>query len=264
MSARKARPGIGFCVDPLTVRYGSFSSRLPIIHSPQRPVDIQNQSTKDANMHWIDPAHLPETNGTVDRFLLNPHGDADGLLLTDGMEVHFPPHMSKQVVAALKSGDKVKIRGIRPRGAEMVAAVSLEAIDGKQIIDQGPPKEGPDHKPGKKHATDAHKPMDVEGVVKHVLHGPRGEKRGALLEDGRIVRIPPHAADLLHELLAPGKKLAVRGEGLTNALGTVVDAHEISASLAHLRPVEPKKPHEHAEHKHGKHDEHATKHAPAA
>ena len=29
-------------------------------------------------MHWIDPAHLPETKGKVDRFLLNPHGDADG------------------------------------------------------------------------------------------------------------------------------------------------------------------------------------------
>ena len=28
-------------------------------------------------------------------------------------------------------------------------------------------------------------------MVKHVLHGPRGEKRGALLEDGTIVRIPP-------------------------------------------------------------------------
>jgi hypothetical protein len=101
MSARTARSGTGFCVDPLTVRHGSFSNRLPIIHSPQRPVDIQSQSTKDTNMHWIDPAHLPETKGTVDRFLLNPHGDADGLLLTDGMEVHFPPHMAKKVVAAL-------------------------------------------------------------------------------------------------------------------------------------------------------------------
>jgi len=146
----------------------------------------------------------------------------------------------------------------------MVAAVSLEAADGTQIVDPGPPKEDHDHKPGKKHAAEAHKPMDVEGVVKRVLHGPRGEKRGALLEDGRIVRIPPHAADLLDELLAPGKKLAARGEGLTNVLGTVVDAHEIGATLAHLRPVGPKKPHEHAEDKHGKHDEHTKKHAPAA
>ena len=55
-------------------------------------------------MDWIDSAYLPETKGTLDRFLLNPHGDADGLLLTDGMEVHFPPHMSKPVVAATGGG----------------------------------------------------------------------------------------------------------------------------------------------------------------
>src|ERR1019366_4567505 len=81
-----------------------------------------NQSTEEANMHWLDPAHLPETKGTVDRFLLNPHGEADGLLLKHGMEVHFPPHLSAQVVAALKPGAAVKIRGVRPRGAEMVDA----------------------------------------------------------------------------------------------------------------------------------------------
>jgi len=137
-------------------------------------------------MHWIDPAYLPEITGTVDLFLLNPHGEADGLILADGMEVHFPPHMAKQVVAALKSGETVKIRGVRPRGTEMIAAVSLEAADGTQIVDQGPPDEDHDHKPGKKHAADAREPMDVEGVVKRLLHGPRGETRGALLEDARM------------------------------------------------------------------------------
>jgi hypothetical protein len=215
-------------------------------------------------MHWIDSAYLPETKGTLDRFLLNPHGDADGLLLTDGMEVHFPPHMSRPVVAAFKSGDKVKIRGVRPRGTEMVAAVSLEAADGKQIIDLGPSEEPHGRGHGKGHASDASEPMDVEGVVQRVLHGPKGETRGALLEDGRIVRIRPHTADLLHELLAHGKKLAARGEGLTNALGTVLDANEIGVSLANLLPVEPKKAQQHGEHKHGKHGGHEKKHAPSA
>ena len=52
------------------------------------------QHTGDDKMYWIDPAYLPETKGVVDRFLINSHGDADGLLLKDGKEVHFPPHMS--------------------------------------------------------------------------------------------------------------------------------------------------------------------------
>jgi hypothetical protein len=96
---------------------------------------------EEINMHWIDPAHLLETKGTVDRFLINPHGDADGLLLAGGKEIHFPPHMSKLVVAALKPGDHVKVRGVHPRGVDMISAVSLQAGDATPIVDNGPPKE---------------------------------------------------------------------------------------------------------------------------
>lgn len=103
-------------------------------------------------MHWIDPACLPETKGTVGRFLINPHGDADGLLLKDGKEVHFPPHLSAAGLTVLKPGDHVKVRGVRPRGVDMVAAVSIQAGDAPAIVDNGPPKDrGPqkrDARPG--------------------------------------------------------------------------------------------------------------------
>ena len=197
-------------------------------------------------MHWIDPGYLPETKGVVDRFLINSHGDADGLLLKDGKEVHFPPHMSTAVLAAVKPGDAIKVRGVRPRGVDMVAAVSMQAGDAPAVVDNGPPKkEGPqnghDHR-GEKHTKpELHKHTDVQGVVAHVLHGPKGEKRGALLEDGIIVRMPSQAAELLHDNLAPGRKLAARGVELTNDLGTVLDAHEIGVALSALHPVEPKK-----------------------
>ena len=156
-------------------------------------------------MHWLDPDHLPETQGIADRFLLDPHGKADGLLLKSGQQVHFPPHMSAKAVAAIKLGSAVKIRGVRPRGADLVAAVSLEAADGTTIVDHGPPKPEGDHEADKLPPPDGRKPMDAEGVVRHVLHGPKGEARGALLEDGRIVRMPAHTAAALHPTLAPGQ-----------------------------------------------------------
>ena len=53
-------------------------------------------------MHWLDPDFLPEVSGTFDRFLLNSHGDADGMLLIDGTEVHFPPHISAELRAAIR------------------------------------------------------------------------------------------------------------------------------------------------------------------
>ena len=38
-----------------------------------------------------DPAQLPATRGAVARYSLTPLGDVDGLILTDGTEVHLPP-----------------------------------------------------------------------------------------------------------------------------------------------------------------------------
>ena len=30
-------------------------------------------------MHWVDPDYLPETKGTFERFIVNHHGEADGV-----------------------------------------------------------------------------------------------------------------------------------------------------------------------------------------
>ncbi len=51
-------------------------------------------------MHWLDPSYLPVTTGTVHQFVLNPHGDADGMIFTCGTEVQFPPHMAPEICAA--------------------------------------------------------------------------------------------------------------------------------------------------------------------
>ena len=68
-------------------------------------------------MHWIDPDYLPEITGTVDQFLVNKHGEADGFLLADGGEVHVPPHLSSRLLRNFRPGSKVRVRGVRPRGA---------------------------------------------------------------------------------------------------------------------------------------------------
>jgi hypothetical protein len=203
-------------------------------------------------MHRLDPDYLPEITGTVDRFLLNPHGDSDGMILTDGSEVHFPPHLSNKVRKAIRPGETIKVRGVRPRSADLIAAVAIETSDGKRIVDDGPPKDHEEEKKDRKHAAKAErKPMQAEGVVQRALHGPKGEVRGALLEDGRMIRFPAREAEGLAELLSPGARLAVRGEGLATEVGTVIEAREIGASDDSLRPFKPKKP---KHDKHAKHD----------
>ena len=186
-------------------------------------------------MHWLDPDHLPKVVGAVDRFLINPHGQIDGLLLTDEMEVHLPPHLSREIRAAVTPGSSISVFGVRPRDTEMIVAVAIETGSGHRIVDNGPPKEKHDDTP-------RHLPMEAEGVVRRPLHGPKGEARGALLEDGRIVRVPPHEARPREALLRPGARLAVRGPGLTVDGATVIDAKELGTSMTSLEPVTPKAP----------------------
>lgn len=98
-------------------------------------------------MHWIDPDCLPQTRGTVTRFLLNPHGELDGFVLDDSRQVHFPPHLSKQLARNVKIGDAVTVRGIKPRGADMIAAVAVMTKAGRTILDEGPDSDGKHHPP---------------------------------------------------------------------------------------------------------------------
>ena len=86
-----------------------------------------------------------------------------------------------------------------------------------------------------------HQTMQAEGPIRHVLHGPKGEARGASLEDGTIIRFPPHEVERIAHLLSPGRRLAVRGEGLTSEFGTVIEAREAGPSADKLQPLKPKK-----------------------
>jgi hypothetical protein len=210
-------------------------------------------------MHWIDPDHLPETGGTFERFLLNPHGDADGMIFADGTEVHFPPHMGRDVAAAIggRNGARVNVRGVKPRNSDLIAAVAIDVQGAGRVIDNGPPEK---HKKPHEHGRKAdRRPMEAAGTIRRVLHGPKGEARGVLLDDGMIVRIAPHEAKDKSALLSPGASFAARGDGIVCDLGTVIEARAIGKRADDLKPLKPGKPkHEGPKHKHDDHDREAA------
>jgi hypothetical protein len=174
-------------------------------------------------MHWIDPDCLPETRGTVTHFLLNPHGELDGFVLGQSRQVHFPPHLSKQIARRIAIGDAVTVRGIKPRGVDMIAAVAVTTKDGRAIID-----EGPDHDAKHRHAEVVQRAMEASGAVRLSLFGPKGELRGALLDDGTSLRMPPHAAQALSDYLAPGAHVHAWGYGVKNRNGRCIEVDEIA------------------------------------
>jgi hypothetical protein len=197
-------------------------------------------------MHWIDPDCLPETKGKLERFVVNPHGEIDGLVLKGGKDeatlVHVPPHLGAEIETAVHPGDTVRVLGVRPRGAHMIAAVALIAADGQAIVDNGPDDKHHKRYHKRAHKTTHRKCLKIAGTVRLSLYAPKGELRGALLEDGSIVRIGPKEAQRFAKLLQPGASVAVRGDGIETSHGRVVEGREIGSNLDDLKPAKRPKP----------------------
>jgi hypothetical protein len=86
-------------------------------------------------MYSLGMDDVPHVTSGVDRFLVNPHGDTDGLVLTNGLEVHFPPYFSTEALAVVRAGDRVTVYGVVPRATTTLSAVAIETEDGRRIGD---------------------------------------------------------------------------------------------------------------------------------
>jgi hypothetical protein len=75
-------------------------------------------------------------SGTVARFLVNPPGDVDGLVLTSGDEVRFPPHLGQMVVTALggRTGTPITASGYGARNAFGTAVEADSMVVGNQTL----------------------------------------------------------------------------------------------------------------------------------
>jgi hypothetical protein len=163
-----------------------------------------------------------------------------------------PPHIGAEIEAAIKIGEMIRVRGIRPRRADIVAAVAVIATNGDTILDNGP-----DHKDNRKvpHGDSKPERVDVEGVVRMSLFGPKGEPRGALLEDDTVVRIGSKEAAALAKPLCPSSPVAVRGTGLQTKHGRVIAAEEVGPNRRSLKRVKAPKHKDESKHKKLRDDE---------
>lgn len=184
-------------------------------------------------------AQIPTQQGQLKQFLLNPRGDIDGLILADGTEVNTPPHLSEQLAATFKPGDNINVAGLRAASLPLVQAVSLTNVQtGKTVTDEGPDRVG-GRRPPAPPAPGAERDGDsLQGQIVQLLHGPRGDVNGALLQDGTALRLPPHEALRLQALLKTGQNVAVRGELVANAQGRAFRVSALGADANSLQTLD--------------------------
>lgn len=169
-----------------------------------------------------------QIDGTIAQYLLNPNGEADGLLLMDGTQIKFPPHMSADLVRTVKPNDSIAARGNREQSQVFHAFTITNTATNASVV-EARPSEFARRLPPELRGVNL-KPMEAGGNIKAVLHAPRGEVEGAVLADGTVIRIQPEAGAQFANLFVKGAAVSVKGYGTTNALGRALLVTEIGAS----------------------------------
>jgi len=183
------------------------------------------------------PAAAPQAgtvaSGRVQQWLVNPNGEADGLLLADGTQIAFAPHLSAAVMQMLKPGDTVQVSGWRAPNVPVVRMQSLVA-NGRSLTDQPP---APGMAPPPLREPGALSAMSAGGRIERLLYNDRGDVHGVVLADKTIVRFPPHIGATYGAQLQAGAQLHARGWGTRGAQGTALEATSLGQTADTVREV---------------------------
>jgi len=76
-------------------------------------------------------------NGTLDRYILNDRADIDGLILSNGYEVKFPPHIGMAVAMALAPQPSAAIEA-SGYGTTNAFGTVVDAMTGSLIVGSQP------------------------------------------------------------------------------------------------------------------------------
>lgn len=173
--------------------------------------------------------------GMVSQYLMNPNGEVDGLLLTDGTQVHFPPHMSADLTQTVGPAGTISAQGVHENAVHFRAFTIFNTATGQSVNEARPPQFGRPLPPELRGVE--LKPLQAEGKIKVVLVAPRGETDGVVLDNGTIIRVPPYIGAQYSVWLQVGQSIVVHGYGTENPLGRSLQATAIGLSGQPLTPI---------------------------
>ena len=167
----------------------------------------------------------PVADGIVDRYLLHPRGEVNGLLLRDGSQMHVTLRAAEQLIESIQPGDHVRVHGRRVSNSPLVKPdVIINLTDGRSFtvpyrLDLPmPPRE-------KRPAVNE---MKATGTIQVLLYDPlKGVVNGALLSDGTQVRLPPDVGERFHASLQQDMDVEVEGYGMATRYGRAMEATAI-------------------------------------
>jgi hypothetical protein len=178
----------------------------------------------------------PVAEGVVARYLLDPRGEVEGLLLEDGSQMYITSRASDKLLQAIKPGHHVRVHGHRQTGSPLVQAdVILNSSTGTIFtvpfrLDFPIPEQ-------EQHLSMTE--MKAEGTIEVLLfHAVKGIVQGMVLSDGTQVRLPPDINDQLRNSFRIGEQIVAEGNGTANEYGRCLEALMMSTDGGRITPLD--------------------------
>lgn len=170
----------------------------------------------------------PVAEGIVTRYLLDPRGEIEGLMLQDGTQMHITSRAADKLLQAIKPGHHVRVHGHRQDDVPVVQAdVIFNASTGTIFtvpfrLDFPVPEQ-------EQHLSMTE--MKAEGTIEALLfHALKGVVQGMLLSDGTQVRLPPDISEDLRRSFRLGEQVIAEGNGTVNQYGRCMEALSMSVN----------------------------------
>lgn len=219
----------------LALKAGFVFSLASLIIAQSLPVGAQTPPSAPREMPPLPPeVGVPQPNkpnnnfsGEVESYLLTPQGFVEGLILSNGLQVKFPPHMGESVAKTIKIGDRINVMGnpgVRSQlGQEVAAYLITNSRTGRTVVDEPPVS------PPVPPANMSYSNLSVAGAAKTWVVGQQGEINGIILTDGTQVRFTPYLiGSQLRNLAKSGVRVQAQGLGTKNSYGQALEATSLS------------------------------------
>ncbi len=177
----------------------------------------------------------PVAEGVIERYILDPRGEVEGLLLADGSYMYVTSRAEKELLRVLLPGDRVRVYGRRTPDAGLVQADVIKNLTKKTTFTVPLRLDLPMQEQRRLSVTE----MYAKGTIRVLLYHPlRGIVQGMVLSEGTQIRLPPDTTAELRRSLRVGESVTIRGNGTTNQFGRAIEAGAIGKGTGPLVPLD--------------------------